>query len=166
MHSSACIPLGKSMAPCQIPSKNVKKILLRLEAAASFFSWQNDYWHHVLNNHSHFPESLNPYCNSEIWRGCPNFSNWTWCDWYSKPEIIDIHTAEIIKHWFVIVVVSGFGCIERDWNLYSWGGSQTAGTDSAKAPIDLVCLGRVPQFFSPTPATKSKMHVEKKIRSY
>lgn len=44
------------------------------------------------------------------------------------------HTAEIIKHWFVIVVVPGFWCIERDWNLYSWGRSQAAGTDCAKAP--------------------------------
>lgn len=42
------------------------------------------------------------------------------------------------------MVFPGFWCIERDWNLYSWGRSQTAGTDSAKAPLGLACLRRVP----------------------
>lgn len=35
----------------------------------------------------------------------------------SGAEIIDVyteHTAEIIKHWFVIVVFPGFWCVERD----------------------------------------------------
>lgn len=50
------------------------------------------------------------------------------------------HIAEIIKRWFVIVLFPG--CVERAWNLYSWACSQTAGTDSAKAPLGLTCLRR------------------------
>lgn len=50
------------------------------------------------------------------------------------------HIAEIIKRWFVIVLF--LGCVERAWNLYSWACSQTAGTDSTKAPLGLTCLRR------------------------
>lgn len=72
--------------------------------------------------------------------------------WYSKSKNLDTclsayiahieHIAEIINHWFVIVVFPGY--VERAWNLYSWAFSQTAGTDSAKAPLGLTCLGRFP----------------------
>lgn len=85
---------------------------------------------------------------------CPYspWSKWTWTDWYSQSKNLDTHfsayiayiehAAENIKHWFVIVVFPGF--VVRAWNLYSWACSQTAGTDSARAPLGPTCLGRFP----------------------
>lgn len=155
LNSSACMITWKILTTCQISLRTW--IVFRPEAAV-LTSTLNDYWHCIWNDHSHFHCYLSPLYtgNSNIWHGDQNGLGVIDIVWDYRHTYAE-RAAEIIKHWFVIVVFPGFCCVERDWNLYSWGRSRTAGTDSAKAPLGLLlCLRRVPRLLSPNPQQQNQ----------